>query len=133
MPFIDIGYETATLILSDTTGSILRELLQSEKINPTEAELLQNLVSLHRGEQQEEAKKRIKEVLEKHTEEEADRAFDRLVKFATSPEKRVSWVLFSRTIQLLPFEKDSPLEGYQPQSVEIIKVVTSEQLVKKII
>ena len=133
MPFIDIGYETATSILSDTTGSILRELLQAEKINPTEAELFQNLVSLHRGERQEETKKRIKEVLEKYTEEEADRAFERLIKFATSPEKRVAWVLFSRTIQFLPFEKDSPLEGYQPQSVEIIKVITSERLVKKII
>jgi hypothetical protein len=132
MPFIDIGFETAALILSDRSGSILRELLQSEKINPLEAELLQNVVSLHLQENQEEAEIRIKEILEETAGEEAERAFNRLQKFATSLERRVSWVLFSRTIQFLPFEKDNPLEGYQPQSVEIIKVITSERLSRKL-
>ncbi|MFX0114684.1 MAG: hypothetical protein ACFFB3_09055 [Candidatus Hodarchaeota archaeon] len=131
MPFIDIGFETALTILSDRSGSILRELLQSEKINPLEAELLQNVVSLHLQENQEKAEIRIKEILEETAGEEAERAFSRLQKFATSLERRVSWVLFSRTIQFLPFEKSNPLEGYQPQSVEIIKIITSERLFKK--
>ena len=92
---------------------------------------IQNVVFLHLQENQEEAEIRIKEILEETAGEEAERAFSRLQKFATSLERRVSWVLFSRTIQVLPFEKDNPLEGYQPQSVEIIKIITSERLFRK--
>lgn len=132
MPFIDIGFEVASTLLSDVSGSILRELLQTEKINPLEAELLQNVVSIYHGENQEEAQKRIREILEETAGEEAERAFNRILKFATSTEKRVSWVLFSRTIQFLPFEKGKPLEGYQSQVAEIIKIITTERLFKKI-
>ena len=131
MPFIDIGFEIAQDILLDTTGSLVKELIQSQKLNPLEGELLENVALLHRQKNQEEAERRIREILEEKVGEEAKRAYERLQRFATHNEKRVSWVLFSRTIQFLPFEMSNPLEGYQQRSVEIVKVQTIERLVKK--
>ena len=131
MPFIDIGFEKAQDILLDTTGSLVKELIQSQKLNPLEGELLENVALLHRQKNQEEAERRIREILEEKVGEEAKRAYERLQRFATHNEKRVSWVLFSRTIQFLPFEMSNPLEGYQQRSVEIVKVQTIERLVKK--
>jgi len=131
MPFIDIGFEKAQDILLDTSGSLVKELIQSQKLNPLEGELLENVALLHRQKNQEDAERRIREILEEKVGEEAKRAYERLQRFATHNEKRVSWVLFSRTIQFLPFEMSNPLEGYQQRSVEIVKVQTIERLVKK--
>ncbi len=130
IPFIDIGFETAKQILTDQSGTLIRELQQNKKLNPLEADLLSNVAQLYRQENKENALQRIKELLERAAVEEAERALERIVKFATHEDKQVAWVLFSRTIQFIPFDISNPLEGYQPQSVEIVKIETYERLSK---
>ncbi len=122
MPFINVDVGAATKALS--SPEIIDDFLREGLINPREADLLRAVSRLFQGDMS--AKAIIEQTCAKHFGKEADRALDRLIKFATSDAKRVSWVLFSRTTQFIPYETRSCLEAYQPRERDILVIKTRE-------
>ncbi|MHA2331384.1 MAG: hypothetical protein ACXAEU_05100 [Candidatus Hodarchaeales archaeon] len=125
MPFINIDSDLAEELLDDR--SILLDLLKKELINPKEHDLLMAVIDLKEGD--DTARERIKKMCSEHFSDEVEKSVQRLEKFATSEQKRVSWVLFSRTNQFIRYEQANPFEDYYPREASVLLVDTFETLV----
>jgi hypothetical protein len=130
LPFINLDHILATEIIEEDQPKLLQTLLYDGKINPREFELLKLLSTVSRtlsldNDLTKQAKGELKEYCEKFFEEESERSFNRLINFAKTKEN-VSWVLFSRTCQFIPWEERNPLEGYIPRQNPIKKVHITE-------
>ena len=126
MPFVRISYQDSLKILK--INDFLKNLLKEKIINPYEYEVL-NLVK-HVNVNKEGSKIELKNTCLKHFTDDSDKAYELLVRFAESNEKRVAWVLFSRTFHLTYHEED-PFEGYLSTSDEIVINKSTERLVLK--
>ena len=117
MPFINITYVEAKLSLDD--ASIIVELLKNKKINPKEANLLRkiNVYSLKRDI---EDLKKVKDLCTEYFPSNSDEAFQKIKQFAESENKRVSWVIFSRTFQSVAYDDRNPLDDYYPRVSEVL-------------
>ena len=129
MPFINININVATQLLDDQ--HTLDNLLKEGKINPPEYDVLKTLRTFSQSQEtnQEEIQLQLQALCNKYFEKEAKRAFDLLIKFAQK-RQNVSWVLFSRSQQFIHYTETNPLEGYLPRKNEILKSVSSVELIK---
>lgn len=131
MPFINLDIHTAREILEENGFNLLERLLRNGKINPHEFDVLVALREYSNvGDEQgkkNEAKNTLEDICKLHFPKEAQRAIKLLMKFSGS-RRNVSWVLFSRTIQFIPFEEKNPLEGYKPKLNDILKTQIFETL-----
>ncbi|MFW9990649.1 MAG: hypothetical protein ACFFD4_01190 [Candidatus Odinarchaeota archaeon] len=124
-PFLNIDSTMAEKFLEQR--SLLLELLKKDVINPQEYDLLMAVIDLKEGD--DSARERIREICTKNFGEEADKAVERLERFATSEQKQVSWVLFSRTNQFIRYEQAKPFDNYYPRQTSVLLVDTFETLV----
>ena len=129
MPFINLDYYSAKEAVEQQKPLLLQEFLQVGTINPREFEILQHISVLVNAinisvDLANETKEYLKEVCKQYFDE-PEKAYNSLVTFA---EKRtnVSWVLFSRTWQFIPYSEINPLEGYLPRMHVIKKIVTKK-------
>ncbi|MHA1990179.1 MAG: hypothetical protein ACW981_03020 [Candidatus Hodarchaeales archaeon] len=132
MPFINLDHLLATNIIEEDEPKLLKNLLYDGKINPREFELLKVLSTVNKtlnmdNELTQQSKSQLRNLCEKYFTEEAERSYNRLINFAKTKEN-VSWVLFSRTCQFIPWEEKNPLEGYIPRQNPIKKVNIIETL-----
>ena len=132
MPFINLDHILATKIMEEQEPKLLKNLLYDGKINPREFEMLKVLSTVNKtlsidNELAQRAKEELRNICDKYFEEEAERSYNRLINF-TKTKENVSWVLFSRTCQFIPWEEKNPLEGYVPRQNPIKKVNITETL-----
>ena len=130
MPFINLDHSLATEIVEETSPIILKNLLYDGKINHREFEILLVVANLskllgYENELVDKFKSDLKKLCEQYIPDDSERSFERLVKFAKT-KHNVSWVLFSRTCQKIPWEERDPLEGYLPRKNPIKKVFMTE-------
>ncbi|UCE12521.1 MAG: hypothetical protein JSV04_10030, partial [Candidatus Heimdallarchaeota archaeon] len=61
---------------------------------------------------------------------QGEEAFQRLSHFVKSKNKRVSWVIFSRTFQYIPYDDRNPLEDYIPRVSEVLTIKSTYKIIK---
>ena len=132
MPFINLDHILATEIIEEEHPKLLQSLLYDGKINPREFEFLKVLSTVFKtlsmdNDLATQAKTQLKELCAKYFDEESERSFKRLMNFVKTKEN-VSWVLFSRTSQFIPWEEKNPLEGYVPRQNPIKKIRITENV-----
>ncbi|MHA1983282.1 MAG: hypothetical protein ACW967_02930 [Candidatus Hodarchaeales archaeon] len=132
MPFINLDHILATNIIEEDEPKLLKNLLYGGKINPREFELLKVLSTVNKtlnmdNDLIQQSKSHLRDLCVTYFKEEAERSYNRLINFAKTKEN-VSWVLFSRTCQFIPWEEKNPLEGYIPRQNPIKKVIITETL-----
>ena len=127
MPFVKLSYDEAINILEDEDE--IQRLLKQKKINPYEFRILKTAQEISNGNTQ--RKDELKELCDRYFPDEAEEAIKLLQRFIKSDQKRVPWVLFSRTFQLIPYQEKNPLEGYLPIKDEIIFFKIKENIVRK--
>lgn len=119
MPFINLSFDEARKILSDR-DSIL-ELLKSRKINPREGDLLELLYKYGKT-QTPELQKQIIDSCFHYFGDGGSEASNNLIRFVKSENKRVAWVLFSRSFQSISYDNRDPLEDYIPRVSEVLTI-----------
>ena len=97
MPFINVTFAEAKNSL--TNLSLIAEMLKEKKINPKEADLLEHL-QLYAKDQKKSSLKKVNELCNQYFPNDPDDAYQKIYRFVTSNNKRVAWVIFSRTFQL---------------------------------
>ena len=132
MPFINLDHILATEIIEEEQPKLLQTLLYDGKINPREFEFLKVLSTVYKtlsldNDITKQAKSELNELCIRYFKDESERSFKRLINFAKTKEN-VSWVLFSRTCQFIPWEEKNPLEGYVPRQNPIKKVHINETI-----
>ncbi len=127
MPFINISFAEANQTLQDP--SVIVQLLKEKKINPKEANLLDKLSEYSRN-LTSELLNEIKELCEQAFGNEGENAFQRLSHFVKSQNKRVSWVIFSRTFQSISYDNRNPLEDYNPRVSEVLTITSRYKIIK---
>lgn len=126
MPFINIPVEIALQLKKDP--ELLQELLKKGIINVKEARLLE--VALNASQNDPHAQKELEDLCQKYFNNEAETTKNRLTKFFTR-DSQVSWVLFTRTAQAIPYDESNPLEDYVPQGEVEVLVIHYEHLIDK--
>ena len=127
MPFISITFGEASHVLKDT--SIITQLVKEKRINPREADLL-DILSRYARNRNPELLTEIKDFCDEYFGDEGDQAFQRLSRFVKSENKRVSWVIFSRTFQGIEFDDRNPLEDYTPRLSEVLTIISKYRLIE---
>ncbi len=127
MPFINITFTEAKLSLQDS--SITVELLKKQKINPKEADLLRK-IHMYSQKRSIEDLKKIKDLCEQYFPSNPEEAFQKIKQFVESKNKRVSWVIFSRTFQSIAYDDRNPLDDYNPRVSEVLTVKSMFKAVK---
>lgn len=127
MPFINISYAEASQTLQDP--SVIIQLLKEKKINPKEANLLEKL-SLYSRNRIPEVLNEIRDLCEQSFGNKGDDAFERLSRFVKSQNKRVSWVIFSRSYQSISYDDRNPLEDYNPRVSEVLTINSKYKIIK---
>ncbi|UCG90380.1 MAG: hypothetical protein JSU57_01220, partial [Candidatus Heimdallarchaeota archaeon] len=59
-----------------------------------------------------------------------EEAFEKLARFAKSRNKRVPWVIFSRTFQSIQYDDRNPMEDYNPRVSEVLTITSKYKVVK---
>ncbi|MHA1513097.1 MAG: hypothetical protein ACTSRJ_03430 [Candidatus Hodarchaeales archaeon] len=127
MPFINITFADAKLSLNDT--SIIVELLKKQIINPKEANLLRKIHIFSQKRSIEDLKK-VKDLCEQYFPSNPEEAFQKIKQFVESKNKRVSWVIFSRTFQSVAYDDRNPLDDYIPRVSEVLTIKSMFKAVK---
>lgn len=127
MPFINITFTEARSTLNDS--AIIVELLKKQKINPKEADLLRKIHTYSQKRTNEHLSK-IKDLCVQYFPSNPDEAFHKIKQFIESKNKRVSWVIFSRTFQLIAYDDRNPLDDYNPRVSEVLTVKSMFKTVK---
>ena len=120
MPFINISFTEANQTLKDP--KFILNLLKDKKINPKEADLLELLSDFAKNpssSKQKDIEDFCKKIFPKS---EFQDAFEKICRFIESENKRVAWVIFSRTHQLIPYDDRDPLEDYNPRVSEVLTI-----------
>jgi hypothetical protein len=127
MPFINITFAEANLSLIDT--AVIVELLKKQKINPKEADLLRKIHTYsQKGEHEDLAK--INDLCKRYFPSSSEEAFQKIKAFVESENKRVSWVIFSRTFQSINYDNRNPLDDYNPRVSEVLTIKSTFKAVK---
>ncbi|MHA1236364.1 MAG: hypothetical protein ACTSR4_03990 [Candidatus Hodarchaeales archaeon] len=127
MPFINITFADAKLSLNDT--SIIVELLKKQIINPKEANLLRKIHIFSQKRSIEDLKK-VEDLCEQYFPSSPEEAFQKIKQFVESKNKRVSWVIFSRTFQSVAYDDRNPLDDYIPRVSEVLTIKSMFKAVK---
>ena len=127
MPFINITFGEASQSIQDP--SFIVQLLKENKINPKEADLLEKL-GLYSRTSTPELLAEIQKLCEQSFGSEGKEAFQRLSHFVKSTNKRVSWVIFSRTFQSIPYDDRNPLDDYAPRVSDILVIKSIYRVIK---
>ena len=127
MPFINVTFTEAKACLQNRNRIV--ELLKDKKINPKEADLFEQLF-LYSENKDRESLHKIEELTEKYFTNESTDAFQKLKRFVESDNKRVSWVIFSRTFQFIPYDDRNPLDDYTPRISDILVIKSTFKVVK---
>jgi hypothetical protein len=127
VPFINITFAEATQTLQDP--SFIVQLLKEKKINPKEANLLEKL-GLYSRNRLPEVLEEIRTLCEQSFGVKAEDAFQGLSRFIKSQNKRVSWVIFSRTFQSIHYDDRDPLEDYIPRVSEVLTISSKFRIIK---
>lgn len=127
MPFINISFAEASQSLQDP--SLIVELLKEKKINPKESNLLEKLGLFSRN-RSPGILDEIRVLCEQSFGIKGEDAFEKLSRFAKSQNKRVSWVIFSRTFQSIQYDDRNPLEDYNPRVSEVLIITSKYKVVK---
>lgn len=127
MPFINITFGEASQSIQDP--SFIVQLLKEKKINPKEADLLEKL-GLYSRNSTPELLTEIQKLCEQSFGNEGKEAFQRLSHFVKSNNKRVSWVIFSRTFQSITYDDRNPLEDYNPRISEVLIIKSKYKTVE---
>jgi hypothetical protein len=132
MPFINIDFYLAKELVGQHGTVLLKNLLQDGMINPREYELLHYLVCYAQSfainpSLANQAKDQLKQICELYLGAEAGRHFERLINFAEH-KRNVSWGIFSRTCQFIPWENKNPLEGYLPRKNSFKRISVNQLL-----
>ncbi|MHA1968185.1 MAG: hypothetical protein ACW964_10330 [Candidatus Hodarchaeales archaeon] len=116
MPFINLSFTEAHQTLENV--SLITRLLKERKINPKEGDLLE-LLYHYNNDQSSEQLSEIKTFCEQFFDN-GEEAFDKISRFVKSENKRVAWVLFSRTFQSISYDDKNPLEDYNPRVSDVL-------------
>lgn len=127
MPFINISFAEASQTLQDQ--SVIVQLLKEKKINPKEANLLEKL-GLYSRNRTPELLNEIQALCEQWFGNEGEEAFQRLSRFVKSQNRRVSWVIFSRSFQSIEYDDRNPLEDYSPRVSEVLTITSKYKIIK---
>ncbi len=127
MPFINITFGEASQSIQDP--SFIVQLLKENKINPKEADLLEKL-GLYSRNSTHELLTEIQKLCEQSFGSEGKEAFQRLSHFVKSGNKRVSWVIFSRTFQSIAYDDRNPLEDYNPRISEVLIIESKYKIIE---
>jgi hypothetical protein len=127
VPFINLNFSEANQTLQNP--SFIVQLLKEKKINPKEANLLEKL-GLYSRNRLPEVLEEIRTICEQSFGIKAEDAFQGLSRFIKSQNKRVSWVIFSRTFQLIQYDDRNPLEDYVPRVSEVLTISSKFRIIK---
>ncbi|MFX1505364.1 MAG: hypothetical protein ACFFDC_04530 [Promethearchaeota archaeon] len=127
MPFINLNFSEANQTLQDP--SFIVQLLKEKKINPKEANLLEKL-GLYSRNRLPEVLEEIRTICEHSFGVKSEDAFQGLSRFIKSQNKRVSWVIFSRTFQSIEYDDRNPLEDYVPRVSEVLTISSKFRIIK---
>jgi hypothetical protein len=127
MPFINVTFTEAKDCLQNR--NMIVNLLKNKKINPKEADLLEHLF-LYSENKNRENKRKIEELCKKYFTNEPTNAYQKLKRFVESSNKRVSWVIFSRTFQSIPYDDRNLLDGYSPRVSDILIIKSTYKTIK---
>ena len=117
MPFINITFAEAKDSL--TNRSLIVEMLKDKRINPKEADLLEHM-HLYAQDQEKTSLEKIKSLCSQYFLNDPEDAYQKVNRFVTSDNKRVAWVIFSRTFQQIPYDDKDPLDDYTPRVSEVL-------------
>ncbi len=127
MPFINVTFAEAKNSL--TNRSLIVEMLKEKRINPKEADLLESM-HLYAQDQKETSLQKVKDLSFQYFRDEPDDAYQKIKRFVTSDNKRVAWVIFSRTFQKIPYDDRDPLDDYTPRVSEVLIIKSTFIAVK---
>ena len=116
MPFINISFAEARQTLEN--ASLITRLLKERKINPKEGDLLELLHNFNHNQSSEQLAE-IRTFCDQFFDN-GEEAFDKISRFVKSENKRVAWVLFSRTFQSISYDDKNPLEDYTPRVSDVL-------------
>lgn len=119
MPFINVTYAEAKDSLTNRT--LIVEMLKEKKINPKEADLLESM-HLFAQDQEKTSMQKVKDLCNQYFQEDQEDAYQKIKRFVTSDNKRVAWVIFSRTFQQIPYDDKNPLDDYTPRVSEVLVI-----------
>ncbi len=117
MPFINITFAEAKNSLKNK--SLIIELLKEKKINPKEADLLEQL-HIYAQNKESSSLEKVKDLCSQYFQDDPEDAYQKLDRFVKSDNKRVAWVIFSRTFQQIPYDDKDPLDDYTPRVSEVL-------------
>jgi hypothetical protein len=127
MPFINITFAEAKDSL--TNKAIIVELLKTKRINPKEADLLEHL-HIYTQNNEESSLKKVKDLCQQYFTQDPEDAYQKIKRFITSDNKRVPWVIFSRTFQQIPYDDKDPLDDYTPRVSEVLTIKSTFLAIK---
>ncbi|PWI48379.1 hypothetical protein CEE45_07230 [Candidatus Heimdallarchaeota archaeon B3_Heim] len=127
MPFINVTFAEAKNSL--TNRSLIVEMLKEKKINPKEADLLESM-HLYAQDQEKTSLQKVKDLSIKYFQDEPEDAYQKIKRFVTSDNKRVAWVIFSRTFQEIPYDDKDPLDDYTPRVSEVLIIKSTFVAIK---
>ncbi len=126
MPFINIPVDIAKKI--KLNEDIIHELLKKGIINTREAQFLK--VAIHAAKGDQNALDELGNMCQTYFGNDAEVTKNRLIKFFTQ-DSQVSWVLFTRTAQTIPYDETDPLEDYAPHPEVEVLIIHREHLIEK--
>ena len=124
MPFINISFTEALQTLEN--ASLITRLLKERRINPKEGDLLELLHNFNANQSSEKLED-IRIFCDQFFDN-GEEAFDKISRFAKSENKRVAWVLFSRTFQSISYDDKNPLEDYNPRISDVLIINSKYKL-----
>ncbi len=119
MPFINVTFAEAKNSLTNRT--LIAEMLKEKKINPKEADLLEHM-HFYAKDQEKHSLEKVKELCNQYFLNDPEDAYQKIYRFVTSDNKRVAWVIFSRTFQQIPYDDKDPLDDYTPRVSEVLTI-----------
>lgn len=109
--------------------AVIVELLKSKKINPKEADLLEHLNQYAQGEHRNSIDE-VRNLCKQYFPLSHEEAFRKINRFVISDDKRVSWVIFSRTFQSIPYDDKNPLDDYLPRISEVLTIRSTYKAIR---
>ena len=73
---------------------------------------------------------KVRKLCEKYFPLSPKEAFEKINRFVISDNKGVSWVIFSRTFQSIPYDDKKPLDDYLPRVSEVLKIRSIYKAIK---
>ncbi len=117
MPFINVTFAEAKNSLTNRT--LIVEMLKEKKINPKEADLLESM-HLYAQDPEKTSLQKVNDLCIQYFQDDPEDAYQKIKRFVTSDNKRVAWVIFSRTFQEIPYDDKDPLDDYTPRVSEVL-------------